>query len=402
MMGLRNIGIVYRKELLDSLRDRRTIISMIVVPMLVMPVLMIGMGTMAARLVTRAQQEIPKVMVLGGEDSPATLAALRALKTIELVPGNQDYTNLISEKKIRAAVEIPGAFDAALVNGEVKTVQIYIYEGEMKSSFGAQPIEQFFRQLRDTTLSKRLAAHNFPERLLRPFEIRQTNVAPPKKVSGNLIGSFIPYLLILMCMTGAIYPSVDLTAGEKERGTMETLLTSPVARTHLVIGKCLVVLTAALVTTLLSLISMGASFALAKRLVFRGVSGGPSLPITMDLPSLAAVFVMMLPVALFFSATMLAIALFSRSTKEAHSYLQPLLIVTILPAVASLLPGVELSGRLALVPIVNVSLVSKEILSGTYHWTYILIIFGSTCVYAAAALAVAVALFKRETVLFRT
>jgi sodium transport system permease protein len=402
MMSLRNIGIVYGKELLDSLRDRRTIISMIVVPMLVMPVLMLGMGTMAARLVTRAQQEIPKVMVLAGEDSPKTLTALRALKTIEVVPASQDYTNLISEKRIRAAVEIPRGFDAALVSGEVKTVQIYIYEGEMKSSFGAQPIEGFFRRLRDTTLSERLAAHNFPQRLLRPFEIRQTNVAPPKKVSGNLIGSFIPYLLILMCMTGAIYPSVDLTAGEKERGTMETLLTSPVARTHLVIGKCLVVLTAALVTTLLSLSSMWASFALAKRLLFREVGKGLPFPLTMDLASLAAVFVMMVPVALFFSATMLAIALFSRSTKEAHSYLQPLLIVTILPAVASLLPGVELSGRLALVPIVNVSLVSKEILSGTYHWNYILIIFGSTCVYAAAALAVAVALFKRETVLFRT
>jgi sodium transport system permease protein len=110
---------------------------------------------------------------------------------------------------------------------------------------------------------------------------------------------------------------------------------------------------------------------------------------------------MMLPVALFFSATMLAIALFSRSTKEAQSYLQPLLVITIMPAVASLLPGVELSSRLALVPVVNVSLVSKEILSGTYHWSYILMIFGSTSVYAAAALAAAVAMFKRESVLFR-
>jgi sodium transport system permease protein len=237
--------------------------------------------------------------------------------------------------------------------------------------------------LRDATLNERLAAHNFPERLLRPFEIRQSNVAPPKKVSGNLIGSVIPYVLILMCLTGAIYPAVDLTAGEKERGTMETLLTSPVGRTHLVMGKCLVVLTASLVTTLLSLSSTWGSFVLAKRLVFRGMSGGVQLPLTMDLASLAAVFVMMLPLALFFSATMLAIALFSRSSKEAQSYLQPLLIVTILPAVASLLPGVELNSRLALVPVVNVSLVAKEILSGTYHWSYILLIFGSTSVYAA-------------------
>src|SRR5512142_2825341 len=114
MRPLRNIGIVYRKELVDSLRDRRTIISMIVVPMLAMPALMLGMGSLAVRLVTRAQQEIPKVMVLGGEDSPKTLAALCALKTIAVMPPSQDYTNLISEKKVRAAVRIPDGFDAAL------------------------------------------------------------------------------------------------------------------------------------------------------------------------------------------------------------------------------------------------------------------------------------------------
>jgi sodium transport system permease protein len=402
MSGLRNIGIVYRKELLDSLRDRRTIISMIVVPMLAMPALMLGMGTLAFRLVTRAQQEIPKVMVLGGEDSPKTLTALRALKTIEVVPPSRDYTNLISDKKIRAAVEIPGGFDAALQSGEKRTVQIYIYEGEIKSSFGAQPIEQFFRGLSDTTLSERLTAHNFPQQLLKPFEVQKTNVAPPKKVSGNLIGSIIPYLLILMCMTGAIYPSVDLTAGEKERGTMETLLCSPVARTHLVFGKCLMVLTAALVTTLLSLSSMGVSFGLVKRLGLGAAGGGSTFPLAIDLSSLALAFAMMLPMALFFSATMLAIGLFSRTTKEAHSYLQPLLIVTIMPAVASLLPGVELNSRLALIPVVNISLLTKEILSGTYHWSYIALIFGSTCLYAGVALAAAVAMFKRESVLFRT
>jgi len=107
-------------------------------------------------------------------------------------------------------------------------------------------------------------------------------------------------------------------------------------------------------------------------------------------------------VAIFFSATMLAIGLFSRSSKEAQSYLQPLLILTILPAVASLLPGVELNYRLSLIPVLNVSLVCKEILSGTFHWNYIALIFASTCVYAFAALSVAVALFKRESVLFRT
>jgi sodium transport system permease protein len=103
-----------------------------------------------------------------------------------------------------------------------------------------------------------------------------------------------------------------------------------------------------------------------------------------------------------FSAALLAISLFSKSFKEAQSYISPLMIIVVLPAVAAVLPGVELSAGLSLIPVLNTSLVSKEIMSGTYHWKYIALIFGSSCAYAAVAIAIAVKLFQREDVLFRT
>jgi sodium transport system permease protein len=111
---------------------------------------------------------------------------------------------------------------------------------------------------------------------------------------------------------------------------------------------------------------------------------------------------MVLPLAVLFSAALLAIALFAKSFKEAQSYISPLMIVVILPAVAAVLPGVELNTTLALLPVLNTSLVSKEIMTGTYHWKYIALIFMSSCIYAAAAIAIAVKLFQREDVLFRT
>jgi sodium transport system permease protein len=111
---------------------------------------------------------------------------------------------------------------------------------------------------------------------------------------------------------------------------------------------------------------------------------------------------MVLPLAVLFSAALLAIALYAKSYKEAQSYLQPMTILVVLPTIVSVLPGVELSARLALVPILSTSLVSKEILMGTYHWHYIALIFISSCVYAAVALSIAVKLFEREDVLFRT
>ena len=98
----------------------------------------------------------------------------------------------------------------------------------------------------------------------------------------------------------------------------------------------------------------------------------------------------------------MTISLFAKSYKEAQSYVTPMMMVVILPAVAAMLPGVELTSKLALVPILNMSLLCKELVTGTYHWNYIAIIFSSTCVYAATALFLAVKMFQREDVLFRS
>lgn len=403
-MNLRNIGIVYRKELIDSLRDQRTLISMIAVPLLLVPLLTIGLLVAVIRQVDQASEEVPKVMILGGEDSPNVRAELEKLQGVEIVPQNSDYAEEISNKRIRAAVEIPPGFDAKLAAGEPMSVKIYMYQGELKSGFGANRLEKFFRDLRDRAIRERLEARHLPENMVRPFDIRQQNVASPEKVGGALIGGLVPYFIILLCLTGAMYPAMDLTAGEKERGTIETILCSPVSRTHLVLGKFLMVLTASVATGVLSVISMTVSFGVGKKLL-QGVANGAAdtiLQITMTGKAVISVFTMVLPLAVLFSAALLAIALFAKSYKEAQSYISPLMIVVVLPAVAAVLPGVELNTALALVPVLNTSLISKEIMTGTYHWKYIVLIFASSCIYAAGAIAIAVKLFQREDVLFRT
>ena len=403
-MSLRNIGIVYRKELVDSLRDRRTVISMVAVPLLLMPLLTIGVGAVLVRQVGQAMEEVPRVMILAGQDSPTVRAELEKLKEVRIVPEQPDYAEEISDKKIRAAVEIPEGFDTKLATGEPMTVKIYMYEGEMKSGFGADRLQKFFRDLRDRTVKENLQARQLPDSLIRPFDIRQQNVAPAEKVGGAVLGGIVPYFVILLCLTGAMYPAMDLTAGEKERGTIETILCSPISRTHLVLGKFLMVLTASIATAILSLASMAVSFGVGKKLLL-GVARGAAdsaMQITISGKGVASIFFVVLPLAVFFSAALLAISLFAKSFKEAQSYLSPLMIIAVLPAVAALLPGVELNTALALVPVLNTSLVSKEIITGTYHWNYITLIFVSSSVYAAIALAIAVKLFQREDVLFRT
>src|SRR6266851_4490956 len=325
-MNLNAVGIVYRKEFTEWVRDRRTLISTVLVPLFLFPLMMVGFSALAVVMVGKAEKETPKIMILGGEDSPQLIASIKNLDC--------------------------------------------------------------------------LAAKNLPASVLSPFAIKQENVAPPEKVSGATFGSFIGYTVIILCMTGAMYPAIDLTAGEKERGTMETILSSPISRLDLVCGKFLLVFSASLATAILSVISMGGSFAiLGHTNLMNSSSGGQTLALNLGLLS---VFLMALPLAFLFSAVLMTIALFAKSYKEAQSYLTPMTFLIVIPAVASVMPGVELTPKLALIPILNTSLVCKEIIAGTYHWNSIALIFVSTCVYAGGALFLAFKTFQRESVLFRS
>ena len=402
-MSFRNVGIVYRKELTEALRDRRTLISTLLVPLLLFPVLTAGLGAAIASLIGKAKEEIPEVMIIGGRDSPEVVAGLEKLSKIKIVPTTPNYKEQIANKEVRAAVDIPPNFQSDLAEQKAATVKIYIYGGEMKSAFAADRVEEYLRNFREGVVKDRLTAKNLPMTVLTPFDIKQQNVAPPEKVGATAFGGVIGYMVILLCFTGGMYPGIDLTAGEKERGTMETILSSPISRMHLVLGKFLLVLTASLVTAALSVTSMGISFAVLGHLHAFDQAGNDAAQLQMHigLATVLSVFVMVLPLAVLFSALIMTIALFAKSYKEAQSYITPIMMLVIIPAVAAMLP-VDLNAKLALVPILNASLLCKELVTGTYHWNYIAIIFFSTCVYAAAALFLAVKMFQREEVLFRS
>jgi sodium transport system permease protein len=401
-MNFSAISVVYRKELREWLRDRRTLISTVLVPLLAFPILLVGITALATVMIGKAEQEVPKIMIIGGENSPQLLERLQKLDKLSVVPFASNWKDQISNKEIRAAVEIPKGFQAALAEGTSPTVSVYFYEGEIKSSFGASHLQDAIKEYRDAVVKERLAAKNLAASVLTPFEIKQQNVAPPEKVGGASIGGLIGYMVILLCLTGAMYPAIDLTAGEKERGTIETILSSPVSRFDLVMGKFLLVFSASLASAILSVTSMGTSFAILGHSHLMQSSGGQSLHLSLGPISVVAVFFMALPLAVLFSAVLMTVALFAKTYKEAQSYLTPITFLVVIPAVASIMPGVELTPKLALIPVLNTSLVCKEIITGTYHWNSIILIFVSTCVYAGAAIFLAVKMFQREDVLFRS
>lgn len=402
-MSLRNIGIVYRKELREALRDRRTVIASVVIPLFLFPLLSVGFIALVSSIVNKTEEASPKVMVIGGDDSPGVLAALKATPKVEIVPASPNWKDLVVEKEIPIAVEIPAAFDKNVTDQKKLEVFIYKYTGELKSETAAGKLNDSLRTYRENVVKSRVVAQKMSEEVLNPFQVTQKNVAPAEKSGIALFfGGFIAYIVVFLCFNGGMHPAIDLTAGEKERGTMETILSSPIARSHLVIGKFLLVLTTALSTAALSVISMGISFALVHLFQAKAAEAGKEgMEMHIGLGAALSVFMMAIPLAVLFSSVQLMIASFAKTYKEAQTYLVPLIFVVIIPAIAAMLP-IDLSAKLAIVPILNVSLLCKELVIGTYHWNYIAIIFASTCIYAAVALFLAVKMFQRESVLFRS
>jgi sodium transport system permease protein len=210
-----NVRTVYAKELRDALRDRRAVISMFVVPTLVMPLLLLTAGAVMAKIVKKAQDEASPVAIVGGADSTQVVAALRADERLRIVATDGDYRRAIAEKRVRAAVELSAGFESALATGAPATATLHFNEGDLKSGFGVGELERFFREYRDRIVAQRLKERGLPEGFVRPFVLERRNAAPPEQVGGNLLGGIVPYVIVLLCFTGAMYPAIDLTAGRR-------------------------------------------------------------------------------------------------------------------------------------------------------------------------------------------
>lgn len=402
-MKLRNVRIVYRKELTDMLRDRRTLVAMFLFPLVLFPLMSAGLGQLMEGSVKKMKKESVRVMILGAEHAPQLVERMRSAEGIEVVPPAGDYARQIGEKTLRVAVEFPPGFEQGLHTSAGRpTVKIYYYMAYLRSETAADRVEELIRQYRNTVVESRVAAKGLSPTVLKPVEASRENVAAAEKVAGNRFATMIPYFIILFCMMGAMHPAMDLTAGEKERGTLETILVCAVGRGELVFGKFLLVLTTSLTTTVCALASFSLTIILARDLAkdyIQELTRGYQY--TISFKAIGAIFLLALPLAVFFSGLLLAVSLFAKNYKEAQSYGGYLMMGAILPGMVGMLPGIELSPKLALVPVVNVSLVAREIFMGDFPAFFYTLTFVSSCVLAGIALYAAVSLFQREDVLFR-
>ena len=263
-----------------------------------------------------------------------------------------------------------------------------------------------FRDWEHAILKTQLEHSHLPETLTEPVKPHEIDLAAQEQVSANVWAKMFPALLVIMTLTGAFYPAVDLCAGEKERGTMETLLICPATRTEIVLGKFLTVFSFSAATALLNLASLGFT---GKYMASLAVGGAASKLGDLALPSASSlvwVIVILMPLATLFSALCLAMATFAKSSKEGQYYLTPLLMVTLGLTMFCLAPTTEMHPFSASVmPVVGPGLLLKGLLKAngpsTEMYLYAIPVLVTSIGYSLLALWWAIEQFGSEDVLFR-
>ena len=256
----------------------------------------------------------------------------------------------------------------------------------------------FTAALTRSEIRTRLDAAGLSRGFVQPFDLDEANVASESRETQGAIGSLLPYFAILFCFFGAFYPSLDLTAGEKERFTLETLLLAPASRVEIATGKFLVVFTASVVAAVLTIASL--AYTITHGVLPQGAT--EAMHLQFDVSAVLLTASLLVPVAALFSSLLLTIALCARSFKEAQSYVMPLQLLVILPAMTALMPDLQTELKWAWVPLMNVSLLMRELLKGNTLWDFYFITLGSMLALSALALWIAGRVFRRETVLLRT
>ena len=383
-MKLRDVGIVVRKELRETLRDRRTLTVMVLFPLVVYPLMSLLLTEVMVAKQSAADARMSRVSVVGAD--------VAALQTVRRVLGARG-----------TGIDLVGPSILASAGDDVADGRVdAVAELRRPAKAGAPPTVQIiFDQTREPSEKARarletalLAA--LPVGCAPSFAVVQVNVAPKSKVGGFVLSKILPLIVVVMTMLGAFYPAIDITAGERERNTLETLLSSPVRRFDLMAGKVLAVAVLAALTGALNILSMSVTVAEGARLA----AGGAAFAIPWT--RAAATVLIVVPAAFLFGAVMVTIGAMARSFKEAQNLLAPAYLLCVTPSLVASVADLPLTGVTMLVPGTNLTLLARDLMLGEAHLIPTLVVLGATLGYGAAALAFAARLYDSERLLAST
>jgi len=397
---MRETFVVFKKELIDTLRDRRTIIAMVIMPLLLFPLLFFAATWIVKSQSEEAAQKTLTVTVLRGEQAPGFADRLAAAPGIDVerdVP-EDSVQAFVRSGRLDAAFAFAPDFDERVQNLGAGGLEL-VYKSGDNSRILLRRLRQVTDAFEQEMLETRFAQLDVSLEATQTLRLQQVDVATTKEQIAQTVGGFLPYIFIIFCFAGGMYPAIDLGAGEKERGTLEALLTTPASRLQILIGKFSVIVLAGVLSAVIAIASIVGTLQLMEDIPQALVETAYDI----ISPGVVAVLLSLLvPLTIFFAAVQLSLSFYAKSFKEAQSIINPLTIAVIFPAFIGILPGIELNAWTAVIPVLNVSLATEAVIAGTLSTGLLLLIFASLITLGAAALVVCAQMFQRESIIFRT
>lgn len=399
-MNSKKLKVLYKKEIMDVLRDKKTVFAMVVLPLLLYPVLFLVI--MQVMMLINQNQQEKTYYIAYDEVSDENRTALN-----DWISGEEDELSYVIKEveSVNPKKDLEDETIDAYITVTEKDGQIFYEVNYLSAVTDSMHVSGMLEE-EISSLSKKKAEENAAlagldvKALLYPIENKRIDLSTNESSMGSILGTIIPFLLITGILMGAMYPAIDATAGEKERGTLETLLTLPVNNVEMIMSKFLSVATMAVVSVLANIISIGVIAVYMYATISALAEEMPAFHIRSFVPAILISIVCVITFSLFMSALVMCVCAFAKSFKEANNYVTPLTIVVMLTGYIGFIPNVELDMTTALIPVANICLLMKSLLVFKYDFALIMMVLLSNVIYAFIAVWFLGKIYNSESILF--
>lgn len=396
----RNIRLLFGKEIIGALRDRRTLFLTVFFPLIFYPLILGVISHFSATQQTQLEATTPAVLVVDHAKDSTFLDELR--KTSAFDP-------IFETDKPQGLADLKGGLGQVLMTVEKSSggpglgldITLSYDQTDQLAVIAAGRVRDFLQTYLKSVLQGKLDALGLSYNdLTPPLQVTVENTASGSSLGRLILSRLLPYFVVLAILTGAMGLGAEITAGEKERGTIATLLVSQLSRTQIVLGKFLTVLAISLVSSLLSAVGLliGIRFFGGGLVPGSGAESGFSL----SLPAFGWILVVLVPLAVIIAALVIIVGSYARTQKEASTYLLPIYMVIVLVGLVSMTGGMSFQGLRFLIPIANALYALQEIILSGLHVSHLLYTLAANVVCGGLLIAASIRLFKREAVLFRS
>jgi len=396
---MKQILTVWKKELKDTIRDRRTLIVSIIMPVVFMPLIMIGSFKLQEAQIKSAEEQTAVIAIENQASLPTLYNFLKDNENIEIKDFTDSKEEMIESGKVDVILSGGENFEKKINNSGLAEIKIFTKSTETQSEVSAGKIQSLLGILNQTIANQRLTEKAIDPSVVQVVNVSKEDIATATEKGGFFLGLLLPMFIVLFTFIGGMYIAIDISAGEKERKTLEALLLTPLSKMKIVFGKFLAVATTSITSVVLAVSSLYIAFKIWTPDFGDQFSG---LEFSISGQTILIMLGMGIILSIMFAGLLLAVAIFAKSYKEAQNYVMPFYIITILPvAILGNFPGFKPSLGYFFIPAVNAVLLFKENLLGVFEAGHILATLGSLIFFALVSIYIASKIYSKESILFR-